>query len=263
MINVYVSIQNNIFIRMNVYADASKPTVPSDADQLNRDVLRERSDMDGIQRGRWMARSNDWRDYEVTAIEFFHDNNNADDTPAWYGRGAKHTGSSIDAGSQGSAYKPDLYYAGSLQGWKVLKETLHYGDYKNDGSETDRQQGDGIGNVQFNQNIGDLRGKWIGVKTVVFNWVNPIPYQGSRYWPVQIETYTCDCDTNGNPNNNWARRFMCLDHPQVYGEWSSLPSGQPGHNSTMSWGGPTITCRTDESSGDSPGLSAMKFKRYR
>jgi hypothetical protein len=85
------------------------------------------------------------------------------------------------AGSQGSAYKPGLLYSGNDQGWKVLKETLHYGDHKNSSSETIREQGDGNGNVQFNQNIGDVRGKWIGVKTIVFNWVNPVPYQGSRY----------------------------------------------------------------------------------
>jgi hypothetical protein len=38
---------------------------------------------------------------------------------------------------------------------------------------------------------------------------------------------------------------MCMDHPVAYDDWSSLPSGQPGSNSIMSWGGPTITCRTD------------------
>jgi hypothetical protein len=248
-------------MRMNVFADESRPTAPSNADQLNRDELRERSDNDGVKRGGWMTRSNDWRDYEVTAIEFFPDNDDADDTSSWYGRGAKHTGGSINAGSQGSAYKPDLLYAGNDQGWKVLKETIHYGDYKNGNSETIREQGDGNDNVQFNQNIGDLRGKWIGVKTVVFNWEDPVPYQGSRYWPVQIETYTCDCDTNGNPDNNWVRKFMCMDHPSEYGEWSSLPDDQEGANSTISWGGPIITCRTDERSGDSPGLSGMKFKK--
>ena len=60
-----------------------------------------------------MAQTNDWRDYEVTAIEYFPLSTEGEDTSSWYGRGAKHTGESIGEGSQGSAIKPDLFYAGN------------------------------------------------------------------------------------------------------------------------------------------------------
>lgn len=267
---VYTSTANDMQ-RMNVYADASRPQVPKSANQLDRRILMSRTDNDGAKRGGWMAKQNDWRDYEVTAIEFFPTNvtdgsgNPAKDTSSWYGRGAKHTGSSINSGSQGSAYKPDLLYAGNQQGWQTLKETLHYGDYKNGSSGTIRKNGDGHTNVLISQNVGNIKGSWIGVKTVVYN--NPIRTlaNGSEYWPVMMEMYICSCDSNGNPDNStWDLKFQCEDdpHPQKHGRWSSLPDDQPGPKThTISWGGPIITCRTDRKSGTGGGYPGMKFKK--
>lgn len=252
--------------RMNVYADPSKPTVPYDANELNRDVLKERPDKDGVKRGGWTAKSNDWRDYEVTSIQFIpvdpdgHDGDDPSDTHAWYGRGAKHTGSSVDEGSQGSAYKPDLWYAGNNQGWQVLKETLHFDQYKASNNQTIRENGSS--NVLFNQNLGNIKGRWFGIKTIVFN-LPPLPFpDGGRFWPVQIEIWTCNCDTNGVPDNNWIPRFTCQDNPVAYGQWSDLPDDQPGKkNHTISWGGPIITCRTDRESGTGGGYPGMKFQK--
>jgi hypothetical protein len=250
--------------RMNVYADPLKPQVPNNAQSLDRNILINREDEDGQKMGGWMAKSNDWRDYEVTAIEFLPDDGivaSAKDTSAWYGRGAKHSGNSIKVGSQGSAYKPDLWYAGNNKGWQVLKETLHFKKFKASSDETIREEGDP--NVLLSKNIGNVKGKWFGIKTVVYNKSKKIGSLGSEYWPVMMETYVCDCDSDGNPDNStWDLRFQCEDDPEVHGSWSSLPEGQPGSSThTMSWGGPIITCRTDRKSGSGGGYPGMKFKK--
>jgi hypothetical protein len=248
--------------RMNVYADPAQPAVSQDAQALDRNILKGRPDNDGQQRGGWMAKSNDWRDYEVTAVEFLPTSTHGSDTSAWYGRGARHTGNSIDSGSQGSAIKPDLWYAGNNKGWQVLKETLHYQDFKASNSNTIRNEGDGHSNVLLNQNVGNVKQKWIGIKTVVYNQPKVVSSEGGEYWPVMIETYMCNCDQDGNPDNNWELKFQCEDDPQKHGQWSSLPNGQPGTKKhTISWGGPIITCRTDRQSGSGGGYPNMKFKK--
>jgi hypothetical protein len=246
--------------RMNIFADPSKPKVPEKANDLNREELIQRPDTDGQKRGGWMAQTNDWRDYEVTAIEFFPKSTKGEDTSAWYGRGAKHTGESIDKGSQGSAIKPDLFYAGNEGGWHALKETLHFDPYKGGNKETVRGKGDS--NVLFVENIGNVKDKWIGIKTVVYNQPKKISSEGKEYWPVMIEAYVCNCDQNGNPDNNWELKFKCEDDPEKHGRWSSLPNEQPGTKAhTISWGGPIITCRTDRQSGTGGGYPDMKFKK--
>jgi hypothetical protein len=253
--------------RMNVYADPSKPEVVENANDLDRSDLIGREDSDGEQRGGWMAQENDWRDYEVTAVEFLPTNiegGNPQDTTAWYGRGAKHGGGSVNEGSQGSAYKVDLWYAGNRKGWHVLKETLHYGDYKGSNAQTCRPwEDDNHSNVLHIENIGNVKGKWIGIKTVVYNQGKKVRADGTSYWPVMMEAYTCDCDQNGDPDNNtWDLKFQCEDDPEKHGSWSSLPNGQPGPDShTLSWGGPIITCRTDRESGTGGGYPGMKFKK--
>jgi hypothetical protein len=253
--------------RMNVFANASKPEVPKDANKLDRRKLMSRADSDNVKRGGWMAEPNDWRDYEVTAVEFFPTNvkdngSPAKDTSAWYGRGAKHTGETLDSGSQGSAYKPDLLYAGNGQGWKTLKETLHFDPFKNSSSETIREKGDGHTNVLLSQNAGNVKGRWIGIKTVVYNKPKKTRPDGSEYWPVMMEMYICNCDSNGNPDNNWELKYQCEDDPEIHGRWSKLPNEQPGPEThTISWGGPIITCRTDRQSGTGGGYPGMKFKK--
>jgi hypothetical protein len=256
--------------RMNVYADPSKPEAPEDADELDRSDLAARPDSDGVQRGGWMVQENDWRDYEVTAVEFLPRNvedgsgNPARDTTAWYGRGAKHTGESLGEASQGSAYKVDLWYAGNKNGWHVLKETLHFDPFKNSSRDTCRPwENDSRTNTLHIENIGNVKGKWIGIKTVVYNQGKKTGADGADYWPVMMEAYTCDCDQNGNPDNNtWDLKFQCEDDFEKHGRWSSLPNGQPGPDShTISWGGPIITCRTDRQSGTGGGYPGMKFKK--
>jgi hypothetical protein len=255
---------NNEQQRMNVYADPSKPQVPNNAQSLDRNILINREDEDGQKRGGWMAKSNDWRDYEITAIQFLPDDGivaKAKDTSAWYGRGAKHSGKSIKVGSQGSAYKPDLWYAGNNKGWQVLKETLHFGKFKDSSNETIREEGGP--NVLLNKKIDNVKGKWFGIKTVVYNKTKKIGSSGSDYWPVGMETYVCDCDSDRNPDNStWELKFQCEDDPEIHGSWSSLPKGQPGPSThTISWGGPIITCRTDRKSGSGGGYPGMKFKK--
>jgi hypothetical protein len=234
--------------RMNVYADHLKPEVSKEAKKLDRAKLIQRPDNDGMKRGGWMAQTNDWRDYEVTAVEFFPSSTEGEDTSAWYGRGAKHTGDSIDEGSQGSAIKPDLFYAGNKGGWHALKETLHFDPFK--GSNTDTVRSGGDSNILLIQNVGDVKDRWIGIKTVVYNKPKKVGNDGNEYWPVVIEAYFCNCDNDGNPDNNWELKFQCEDDPEKHGGWSTLPDGQPGPKiHTISWGGPIITCRTDRQSG--------------
>jgi hypothetical protein len=263
---VYIS-SHNEKQRMNVYADVSKPELPDDANDLDRSELMDRTDEDGIKRGGWMAKSNDWRDYEITAIEFIPEQpegegGDPDDTTSWYGRGGKHSGGNINRGSQGCAIKPDLWYSGNEEGWSVLKETIHYDEWKGSNDLTTRGKSKGEdNNILENNNFGNLKGKWFGFKTIVYN-ENQKTDNGMAYWPVMIETYICECDDEGNPSNDWKLGIRAKDDPQEFGAWSSLPNGQPGpHPHTMSWGGPIITCRTDRESGTGGGYPGMKFKK--
>lgn len=254
--------------RMNVYADASKPEVPDDAEDLDRRVLMNRKDKDGIQRGGWMADQSDFRDIEITAVEFIpvhpvgQGNDDPSDTNAWYSRGAKHSGNSVDKGSQGSAIKPDLWYKGNEEGWSILKETVHFGKWKTTRDLTTRGKSKGKdSNILENHNFGNLKGKWFGFKTIVYN--EPKVGSGdSAYFPVMIETYICECDSEGNPDNNWRLGIRARDDPNQFGAWSDLPDEQPGPEPhTISWGGPIITCRTDRESGTGGGYPGMKFKK--
>ena len=175
---VYTS-QNYEKQRMNVFAESEGDNIPKDvkvpeeAAKLERTVLMNRKDADGQQRGGWMYKSSDWRNYEVTAIQFIpkhpdgFEDDDPEDTCAWYGRGAKHTGSSVDKGSQGSAIKPDLRYAGNKGGWQVLKETIHFDPFKSSNDETLRGTGDD--NILESHNFGNIKGKWFGFKTVIYN----------------------------------------------------------------------------------------------
>ena len=254
--------------RMNVYADPSKPEVTEVADELNREDLINRTDADGEQRGGWMAKQNDWRDYEITAIEFIpvhpqgHGNDDPEDTNAWYGRGAKHGGENINKGSQGSAIKPDLRYKGNKGGWHILKETIHFEEFKATNDLTTRGISEGQNkNILESNNFGNLKGKWFGIKTIVYN-ENKKSFEGKTYWPVMVESYICECDSDGNPNNNWKIGIRARDDPQAFGPWSSLPNGQPGPKThTISWGGPIITCRTDREGGTGGGYPGMRFKK--
>jgi hypothetical protein len=92
-----------------------------------------------------------------------------------------------------------LWYAGNNRGWQVLKETLHFEDFKASNSNTIRKEGDGHSNVLLNQNVGNVKQKWIGIKTVVYNQPKIVSSKGGGYWPVMIETYMCNCDQDGNP----------------------------------------------------------------
>ena len=257
---IFIS-ENDEKQRMNVFADSSKPQLPKDPKKLDRSELTKRKDNDGKNRGGWMAQSNDWRDYEVTAIEFFPSMTMGEDTSAWYGRGGKHSDKEgIGDASQGSAIKPDFFYAGNKGGWHALKETLHWKDFKSTNKETTR--GEGTSNVLHIDNVGNVKDKWVGIKTVVYNLPPKKTKEGSEYWPVMIEAYFCNCDANGNPDNKWELKFQCEDDPEKHGGWSSLPDDQPGSKThTISWGGPIITCRTDRQSGTGGGYPGMKFKK--
>jgi hypothetical protein len=178
-------------------------------------------------------------------------------------RGAKHTGNSVEGGgSQGSAIKPDLWYKGNSGGWTILKETVHFGEWKGSNNKTCRVKEKFTNkNILESNNQGDLTGKWFGIKTVVYNGPKKT-FEGKDYWPVVIETYVCKCDDNGNPDNDWKVGIRAKDDPEQFGPWSDLPDEQPGDKThTISWGGPIITCRTDSESGTGGGYPGMKFKK--
>ncbi len=258
--------------RMNVFSESNQIEVPKEI--LDRNVLINRKDSDGVQRGGWMDKPSDWRSYEITAIQFiptkpkgFENKPEPEDTCAWYGRGAKHTGSSIKEGSQGSAVKPDLRYKGNKGGWHILKETIHFKqdknhDYKGTNNMTTRGREVGQNkNILESNNFGNLKNKWFGYKTIVYNEEKKVA-NGNAYWPVFIETYICECDSNGNPDNIWKLGIRARDDFQDFPPWSELPADQLGPKPhTISWGGPIITCRTDRESGTGGGYPGMKFKK--
>jgi len=57
----------------NVHVDPSRQ-IPKNANQQDRRILMSRIDNDGVKKSGWMVKQNDWRDYEVTGMEFFPNN---------------------------------------------------------------------------------------------------------------------------------------------------------------------------------------------
>ena len=169
----------------------------------------------------YMQSPNDWRDVEITGYVKLNSGNN--DNFVWYARGGRHTGYGSPQGCEGVAYKGGLFYDGSMR-WE--KEQWHTGGYV-------------FG--EFGKSIGPIKGKWIGLKVIMYNIVQ------NDKTAVKLELWT-----DKNNNNNWIKAAEKIDKGR-WGNTGSECGGKP--DQIITWGGPIAAYRWD-------GATDVEIKKF-
>jgi Putative metal-binding motif len=162
----------------------------------------------------YMQSPNDWRDVEITGyvkLKSVVSGNN--DNFVWYARGGRHTGYGSPQGCEGVAYKGGLFYGGATR-WE--KEQWHTGGYVF---------------AEFGKNIGPIKGKWVGLKVIMYNIVQ------NGKTAVKLELWV-----DKSNNNNWIKATEKIDK----GGWGNNGmecGGKP--DQIITWGGPIAAFRWD------------------
>ena len=159
----------------------------------------------------YMQSPNDWRDVEITGYVKLNSGNN--DNFVWYARGGRHTGYGSPQGCEGVAYKGGLFYSGATR-WE--KEQWHTGGYVF---------------AEFGKNIGPIKGKWVGLKVIMYNIV-----QNDKI-AVKLELWV-----DKSNNNHWIKASEKIDK----GGWGNNGmecGGKP--DQIITWGGPIAAFRWD------------------
>jgi hypothetical protein len=159
----------------------------------------------------YMQSPNDWKDVEITGYVKLNSGDN--DNFVWYARGARHTGYGSPPGCEGVAYKGDLFFDGST---RFSKEQWHSGGYD-------------FG--EFGKNIGPIKGKWVGLKVIMYNIVQ------DDKTAVKLELWV-----DKKNNNDWIKAAEKIDK----GGWGNTGSecgGKP--DQIITWGGPIASFRWD------------------
>jgi hypothetical protein len=159
----------------------------------------------------YMQSPNDWRDVEITGYVKLNSGNN--DNFVWYARGGRHTGYGSPQGCEGVAYKGGLFYSGATR-WE--KEQWHTGGYVF---------------AEFGKNIGPIKGKWVGLKVIMYNIVQ------NDKTAVKLELWV-----DKSNNNNWIKASEKIDK----GGWGNNGGecgGKP--DQIITWGGPIAAFRWD------------------
>ncbi|TLX88222.1 MAG: hypothetical protein E6L04_01235 [Thaumarchaeota archaeon] len=159
----------------------------------------------------YMQSPNDWRDVEITGYVKLNSGNN--DNFVWYARGGRHTGYGSPQGCEGVAYKGGLFYSGATR-WE--KEQWHSGGYVF---------------AEFGKNIGPIKGKWVGLKVIMYNIVQ------NDKTAVKLELWV-----DKSNNNNWIKATEKIDK----GGWGNNGrecGGKP--DQIITWGGPIAAFRWD------------------
>ena len=159
----------------------------------------------------YMQSPNDWRDVEITGYVKLNSGNN--DNFVWYARGGRHTGFGSPQGCEGVAYKGGLFYGGATR-WE--KEQWHSGGYVF---------------AEFGKNIGPIKGKWVGLKVIMYNIVQ------NDKTAVKLELWV-----DKSNNNNWIQATEKIDK----GGWGNNGrecGGKP--DQIITWGGPIAAFRWD------------------
>jgi hypothetical protein len=164
-----------------------------------------------ISQAGYMQSPNDWRDVEITGYVKLNSGNN--DNFVWYARGGRHTGYGSPQGCEGVAYKGGLFYGGATR-WE--KEQWHTGGYVF---------------AEFGKNIGPIKGKWVGLKVIMYNIVQ------NDKTAVKLELWV-----DKSNNNNWIKATEKIDK----GGWGNNGrecGGKP--DQIITWGGPIAAFRWD------------------
>jgi Putative metal-binding motif len=159
----------------------------------------------------YMQSPNDWRDVEITGYVKLNSGNN--DNFVWYARGGRHTGYGSPQGCEGVAYKGGLFYSGATR-WE--KEQWHTGGYVF---------------AEFGKNIGAIKGKWVGLKVIMYNIVQ------NDKTAVKLELWV-----DKSNNNHWIKASEKIDK----GGWGNNGmecGGKP--DQIITWGGPIAAFRWD------------------
>jgi hypothetical protein len=163
----------------------------------------------------YMQSPNDWRDVEITGYvklkSFISGSSN--DNFVWYARGGRHTGFGSPQGCEGVAYKGGLFYGGATR-WE--KEQWHSGGYVF---------------AEFGKNIGPIKGKWVGLKVIMYNIVQ------NGKTAVKLELWV-----DKSNNNDWIKATEKIDK----GGWGNNGrecGGKP--DQIITWGGPIAAFRWD------------------
>jgi Putative metal-binding motif len=168
-----------------------------------------------ISQAGYMQSPNDWRDVEITGYVKLKSVNSgsSNDNFVWYARGGRHTGFGSPQGCEGVAYKGGLFYGGATR-WE--KEQWHSGGYVF---------------AEFGKNIGPIKGKWVGLKVIMYNIVQ------NGKTAVKLELWV-----DKSNNNNWIKATEKIDK----GGWGNN-GGECGgkRDQIITWGGPIAAFRWD------------------
>ena len=190
----------SIKVRMGVFT--SSGFHPEQINTLNHNKIAQAG---------YMQSPNDWRDVEITGYVKLNSGNN--DNFVWYARGGRHTGFGSPQGCEGVAYKGGLFYGGATR-WE--KEQWHSGGYVF---------------AEFGKNIGPIKGKWVGLKVIMYNIVQ------NDKTAVKLELWV-----DRSNNNNWIKATEKIDK----GGWGNNGrecGGKP--DQIITWGGPIAAFRWD------------------
>ena len=161
----------------------------------------------------YMQLPSDWKNFEMTGYVKLNAGSNDDFT--WYGRGGSHNDAS--GGCQGSAYKAELSFNG---GTRFAKETWHVSyDFTGKKSSTP-----------------SILDKWTGFKFVLYNKPG-IKFAQQAQGEIWVDLQN---------NNNWVKVDSFVD--DGWGSGASHCGPATAENMPITWGGPIVDFRADNSS---------------
>jgi hypothetical protein len=158
----------------------------------------------------YMQSPNDWKNVEMTGYAKINNPGDSDTHFTWYARGGRHTSSQP---CEGTSIKGDLYNDG---GTGFTKEQWHAGGY----SFTDKVQA-----------AGSIVGKWVGFKTVIYN------FQENGKIVVREQNWI-----DKNNDNNWVKIFDFVDRGGIGSQGIHCGGSQ---DQIITWGGPIATFKWD------------------
>ncbi|MBV9178637.1 MAG: hypothetical protein JO297_16550 [Nitrososphaeraceae archaeon] len=158
----------------------------------------------------YMQSPNDWKNVEMTGYAKINNPGDSYTHFTWYARGGRHTSSQP---CEGTSIKGDLYNDG---GTGFTKEQWHPGGY----SFTDKVQA-----------AGSIVGKWVGFKTVIYN------FQENGKTVVREQNWI-----DKNNDNNWVKIFDFVDRGGIGSQGIHCGGSQ---DQIITWGGPIATFKWD------------------